>query len=249
MPMNMEDAVNELTNSFESLGAGQTQHEDKPVEIPQQLHDFGLSKSDSEDTHEKEPLDTDDPKWWAKTALDQLKALQTAVSVPLFSIVQTFEGDPTQFKQWVRNIERYAQMARLRDEDIPQIVHVTCTGLVADFVKRYIGECEKDKVNPKWQDLKKLLQRRFAEITDQQQAMAMLRKIRQRPNESVQMLAERLLRIAEDAYPPIPATDVTTKNLIQKQLVDTFCDGLRFDYLRMKITRTPKHWKTRYFVQ
>ena len=126
------------------------------------MHDFSSSKPENEDTKEKEPLDTDDPKWLAKTALDQLKALQTAVSVPLFSIVQTFEGDPTQFKQWVRNIERYAQMARLRDQDIPQIVHVTCTGLVADFVKRYIGECEKENVNPKWQDLKKLMQRRVA---------------------------------------------------------------------------------------
>ena len=127
-------------------------------------------------------------------------------------------------------------MARLRDMDIPQIVHVTCTGLVADFVKRYIDEVEASKDTPNWRDLKLLLQKRFAEVTDQQQAMAMLRRTKQRSEESVQMYAERLLRIAEDAY-PATCQDENTRNLIQKQLADTFCDGLLYDYLRMKVMR------------
>ena len=88
----------------------------------------------------------DDPKVLLKTMLGQVKSLQTAVSVPLLQVVKTFDGDSTKFKQWVKDVERYSQMARLNDSDIPRIVHVTCTGLVADFVQRYVDECQSDKV-------------------------------------------------------------------------------------------------------
>ncbi len=39
---------------------------------------------------------------WAKAAVNQLKALQNAVSVPLFSVVQTFDGSPKQFKDFIK---------------------------------------------------------------------------------------------------------------------------------------------------
>lgn len=60
-----------------------------------------------------------------------------------------------------------------------------------------------------------------------------MRRTRQNSNESVQLFAERLLQIAEDAY----SKDRLKDPLVQQQLVDIFCDGLTFDYLRMKILR------------
>ena len=174
-------------------------------------------------------------KWIA----NQVKGLQTAISVPLLQVVKTFEGDSSQFKQWVKEIEKYAQIARLDNTDIPRIVLMTCTGTVGDFVKRYLDETESSGSTPDWPHLKKLMQKRYAEITDNQQAMTLLREIKQTPVESVQLYSERLLKLAEDAYPT--PFDERENKLVQKQLVDIFCDGLCHDYLRMKVMRSDPH--------
>lgn len=216
---------------------------DQIEELTQQFLTIGTRASTTTDpssrTHNPVPQqhNDDDPGMWRKLAMDQLKSLQTSISVPLFSVVPTFEGNPKQFKQWTRNVERYAQLADLREEDIPKIAHVTCIGLVADFIKRYLDEIKTIGETAKWQDLKKLLQKRFAEITDDYQAMAMMRRMKQQPGESVQMYAERMLSVAEDAYPAESGFDRNTHDLIQKQMVDSFCDGLYHDYLRMKVMR------------
>lgn len=237
-------AVDELTENFQSLGNSSTNINTMGNETSQENSDEGpkistLSQNlrpSSSSIGGRFPKENDEQRF-ERVALEQLKALQTAISVPLFSIVHTFEGDPKQFKQWCRNIERYAQMARLNDSDIPQIVNVTCTGLVADFVKKYIEECSNSGDIASWAELKKILQRRFGEINDQQQAMAILRQTRQKSDESVQMYAQRMLRIAEDAY-PAEVQDTHTRDLVQKQLADMFIDGLYFDYLRLTCMRS-----------
>ncbi|KAL5006476.1 hypothetical protein ScPMuIL_015282 [Solemya velum] len=47
-----------------------------------------------------------------------------------------------QFRQWVKYIERYAQLVELVDSGLPKSVHITCTGSVEDFVKRYLSEIQ-----------------------------------------------------------------------------------------------------------
>ena len=173
---------------------------------------------------------------------NQFKGLQTAISVPLLQVVRSFEGDPSQFKDWVKEIEKYAHMARLDSTDIPRIVLMTCMGTVGDFVKRYLEEIESKGKLPDWSDLKRLMHKRYAEITDNQRALTELRKIKQAPEESVQFYSERLLRLAEDAY--TAPFDEKEYAFIQKQLVDIFCDGLIYDYLRMKVLRCdPKSYE------
>jgi hypothetical protein len=60
-----------------------------------------------------------------------------------------------------------------------------------------------------------------------------MRRTKQFDGESVQLFAERLLQISEDAFD----SDRIADPLIQQQLIDIFCDGLAYDYLRMKILR------------
>lgn len=48
--------------------------------------------------------------------------------------------------------------------------------------------------------------------------------MRQNSNESVQIFAERILQVAEDAYP----SENLEHEIIQKQLVDIFTDKLSF---------------------
>lgn len=78
-----------------------------------------------------------------------------------------------------------------------------------------------------------VVKNRFAEIADPKHALAVMRRTSQYSNKSVQLFAERLLQIVEDAYSKKRLKDP----LIQQQLVDIFCDGLTFDYLRRKILR------------
>ena len=59
----------------------------------------------------------------------------------------------------------------------------------------------------------------------------------QGPNESVQISSERLLSVAEDAYPQSCIVDNSSCELVQKHLLDIFCDGLFHDDLRMKVMR------------
>lgn len=104
---------------------------------------------------------------------------------------------------------------------------------MGDFIKRYLTEIEASGELPSWNDLKQFLKNRFAEITDSQHALAIMRKMRQNSNESVQIFAERILQVAEDAY----TSENLDHEIIQKQLVDIFTDGLSFDFLRMKVLR------------
>lgn len=62
-----------------------------------------------------------------------------------------------------------------------------------------------------------------------------LRRIKQKPNEIVQEFNKKCMTSSEEAY---PRSGYGAENeLIQKQLVDMFCDGLGHDYLKMKLSR------------
>ena len=59
----------------------------------------------------------------------------------------------------------------------------------------------------------------------------LLRKVRQKPNENIQVYAERMLALAKDAFIGQMGDSVQT------QLVGFFIDGLAHDYTKMKVMR------------
>ena len=71
---------------------------------------------------------------------------------------------------------------------------------------------------PTSKELKKLMTKRFPEISDSTHTMATLRRVRQGSSESIYVHSERLLRIAEDAYPPSCQKDQSGQDLVQRQL-------------------------------
>ena len=240
------EGIDLITSHMGSLKCQENDKKDVSLDnfdIKENVGNLGPSRcpigigSMSNTEHNQEPLDEDDPKLLMKSMFSHMKALQTAVAVPLLQVVKPFNGVSSEFKQFLKDIEKYAQLAKLGDADIPSIVHISCKGSVADFVQRFMDEYQTAGVPPSWKDLKKLMTKRFGEITDESEAMAVLRRIRQGPSESVQMYSERLLRVAEDAYPQSCQVDKYSCELVQKQLLDIFCDGLFYDYLRMKVMR------------
>ena len=62
-------------------------------------------------------------------------------------------------------------------------------------------------------------------------ALSLLRTVRQKPGENIQLFAERILSIAEEA------SHNQGGDAVERQLIDIFVDGLTQDNLKMKILR------------
>ena len=73
--------------------------------------------------------------------------------------------------------------------------------------------------------LKRQLAVRFSDVADSQTALAMLRTIKQKPGENIQIYAERILSLAEEAY------DNQGGDVIDRHLIDIFAGGLANDHL------------------
>lgn len=56
----------------------------------------------------------------------QISGLTSAVYTQSVSqIIPPFKGDPSKFKDWIKNIEKYSTLTRLVDRDIPRIAYQT----------------------------------------------------------------------------------------------------------------------------
>ena len=233
-----KNQMEQLEKQFAGLGQNK---ENKGQETGQKSPEKEQIKQNTFETyHDARPYETRETRHRVPDQDDekdffigQVKAITAALSVPLSSVITPFEGDAQKFKQWIKEVEKYSVMSGKQGHEIPMLAYITSKGSVGDYIKRYLDETDASEEIPSWNDLKESLKNRFAEITDPQHALAVMRKTRQNSNESVQLFAERLLQIAEDAY----SNDRLKDPLIQQQLVDIFCDGLTFDYLRMKILR------------
>ena len=143
-------------------------------------------------------------------------------------IITPYEGDPKKFKEWVKSIEKYAVLANLGNDDrIKRVAYQASRGPVSEFIRRY----QDNNQQATWDQLKAELNVRFSEVTDAQHAIMLLRKVQQKPGETVQVYAERLLTLAEDAYPAQQGAAV------QRQQIDIFVDGLQEDQLKLKVLR------------
>ena len=76
------------------------------------------------------------------------------------------------------------------------VAYQSSLGAVSDFIQRYLH----GNVGSNWGQLKTELTSRFATITDLQHAFVLLPKVKQRTDENVQLYAERLLSLAEEAF-------------------------------------------------
>ena len=142
--------------------------------------------------------------------------------------IQVYEGNPKQFLDWIKCIEKQAMLDNLNDERVKRLAFRTSRGAVSDFIQRFLTE-HQDR---NWAQLKAELTTRFAEVSDQMHAFTLLRSVKQNAGESVQIYAERLLALGKDSFP-----DGTDAQTIERQLVGFFVDGLSQDYLKMKLLR------------
>ena len=164
--------------------------------------------------------------WQAMTAeIAQLNHAFTTQGIS--STVQKFDGNPKNFREWVKSIEKYAILVNMPDHRKRYIAYQTSGGAVSGFIQRYIH------ANPDntWQQLKDQLSVRFSYVTDRQMALSLLRSVKQKTDETIQVFAERILSLAEMAYLNQGG------DAVERQLIDIFIDGITNDPLKMKILR------------
>lgn len=143
------------------------------------------------------------------------------------STVVRFDGNPKNYREWIKSIEKYATLVNVPDNRKKLIAYQSSAGAVSGFIQRYMLA----NPNNTWGQLKEQLAVRFSDVTDAQMALSLLRAVKQKPGENIQVYAERILSLAEDAY------QNQGGDAIERQLIDIFVDGLTNDQLKMKILR------------
>ena len=131
-----------------------------------------------------------------------------------------YNGDPKKFQEWMRSLEKYALLVGATgSEGLKTLALQSSEGPVSDFLVRYF----KNDRTCTWDRVLGELKARFADIVDSQHGLQVLRTTKQKCGEMVQVYAESLLRVAEQAWPDQPLDQA----LIQRQLIDIFIDGLQ----------------------
>ena len=160
--------------------------------------------------------------------LELANVSQALTTQGVSSSVIKFDGNPKNYREWVKSIEKYAILVNIVcDRRKKLIAYQSSSGAVSGFIQRYM------LANPQntWDQLKEQLAVRFSDVTDRQMALSLLRTVKQKPGENIQLFAERILFLAEEAY------HNQGGDAVERQLIDIFIDGLTQDNLKMEILR------------
>ena len=158
----------------------------------------------------------------------EMSSMSSALSAHGVSqIVPKFWGDPKKFREWIKAIEKYAQLCDIADDKKKMVAFQASGGPVSGYISRFIQAQRRAS----WDELKEELTKRFSDVSDKHHAMSVLRNIKQKSGENIQLFAERLLSLAEEAFDNIGGPE------IERQLIDIFVDGLYDERLKLRILR------------
>ena len=147
-----------------------------------------------------------------------------------------FSGQPKYFRKWTQDLDRIILSSNVpmaeQSDTYKKVAWSTARGAVAEVITRRAA----DHPHETWEELKAELKIRFGPTVDSSHASRVLRNQFQKRNESVQSFAERLLDLAEDAYPD----EDLASPIIQRQLSDIFVEHLLDSDMSVRIARKEK---------
>ena len=108
--------------------------------------------------------------------------------------IKISEGHPQDFETSVKQIEKHSFLFNCNDREKQLVAYQTSTGLVSDYIKRYLESDARDKTRA---NLKDNLHSRFSPVLDRPKAFEQLVNIKQKKDEDVQFFAERLISLSE----------------------------------------------------
>ena len=144
--------------------------------------------------------------------------------------IQSFGGNPKYFEIWVKEIEKYAFIRRSDDRQKMLLAYQYSTGIVSDYIKRYLDT----EPNQSWESLRGGLSNRFSPSLDKTKSFELLVNAKQKKDEDVQFYGERILELAQQAYPDRTGP---VKQIVESQLLTIFLSGLSNPEMRMQIER------------
>ena len=167
---------------------------------------------------------------WAKAQVDRLSSIMVLMGTQSAqTAIEKFSGEPKKFQSWVKSIEKYILVVNGDAESKKTFALQSAEGPVSEFLVRYYHS------NPDctWNQTYEQLKSRFGDIVDAQHALQLLRNTRQKPGETIQVFAERLICMAAQAWPG----QNLTSPLIDAQLIDCFIDGLTDGGIARRVMR------------
>ena len=165
----------------------------------------------------------------------------------LYDIVTPFDGSsPAQCSHWLSSLNKFTSLhGNTSDSTLCKLAYMTARGPCSEFINRWnIQQAQKAEQLQipieqvmSWGDLKKNLLAHFSVVSDRAHAHDVLRKIRQLPGETLTFYAERIHRLAKDAYSVDDLETAASQNLAQRQLVNYFIDGLQDQSIMFRVLR------------
>ena len=143
------------------------------------------------------------------------------------NVITAFDGQPSKFREWIRNIEKYQKMTYVENDDCRLLAYQTARGAVSGYIARAL------EANPHctWVELKADLAKAFSDMPDMHVALSKLRQVKQKAGETLPQYADKLLSLAEVAF-----DDMSPAN-VQLQLIDVFVAGLINENLKLTVMR------------
>ena len=163
--------------------------------------------------------------------VSQLKVITHELSsAGAYSQISTYNGDnPRLFRSWIKEVTKYCVIINADDDRRKRILFGTARGVVSSFIERFF----LNQPNADSQTLIRDLTTRFSDVVDEQSAIILFRNLRQSKSESITSFYEKILVLAEQAFPganlAIPA--------YQTQLIMYFTDGLIDDRIARHVIR------------
>ena len=163
-----------------------------------------------------------------RTLSEQLQNVSNVLShQAIAQTIPCYDGNPKEFNAWIKAIEKYRILNELEANKLIIVAYQSSKETVSNFIRRFMV----DNPDKSWQMLKQELQAKFAEVQDYRIAFKLLSSLKQKQDETVQIFAERLFMLAEDAKINQPQGNTVT----ELQLIEYFIDGLSQDSVRFKI--------------
>ena len=146
--------------------------------------------------------------------------------------IRGFNGEgfrSRRFQEWVRDVERVGTALEADNERYRALALQSLKGPAADYLSRIL------KTNQwlGWNQIKQRLAAQYSDQGDAHIALQKLRRLTQQKSESVQNFGERVLAMAEDAYP----NEDLLNPFIQTILIETLTDGVIEDSTARRIIR------------
>lgn len=162
--------------------------------------------------------------------LGQLRAISNLLGTQNAGAIEKFSGDPKKFTGWIKGLEKYIMVIGAdKETSMKSAVLQSSDGPVSEFLLRYYQNSPEST----WTEVFAQLKSRFCDIIDTQHALQVLRTTKQKPGETAQVYAERLIGVAEQAWPDADLNEA----LISRQLTDAFVDGLTDNAVARRVLR------------